>query len=50
MDFTYLKEKLSAHRLKILLFCVLLGLLLVAFISGKSRVDFESIAVSEYSA
>ena len=46
MDFTYLKEKLSAHRLKILLFCVLLGLLLVAFISGKSRVDLESIAVS----
>lgn len=46
MDFTYLKEKLSAHRLKVLLFCVLLGLLLVAFISGKSRVDLESIAVS----
>lgn len=40
------KERLSGRSLKLLLLCVLLGLLAVALFSGKSRIDLESIAVS----
>ena len=46
MDFNYFKEKLSGRRLKMLLCYVVLGMLMVAIFSGKSRVDIESIAVS----
>lgn len=46
MVFLSLKERLSVRRLKILLCYVVFGLLMVAFFSGKSRIDIESIAVS----
>lgn len=46
MDSLFFKERLSGRRLKMLLCCVVFGLLMVAFFSGKSRVDIESIAVS----
>lgn len=46
MDFLFFKERLSGRRLKKLLCYVVFGLLMVAFFSGKSRVDIESIAVS----
>lgn len=46
MVFLSLKERLSVRRLKMLLCYVVFGLLMVAFFSGKSRIDIESIAVS----
>lgn len=46
MDFLFFKGRLSGRRLKVLLCYVVFGLLMVAFFSGKSRVDIESIAVS----
>lgn len=46
MDFIYFKQRLSGRKLKMLLCYVVFGLLMVAFFSGKSRIDIESIAVS----
>jgi len=46
MELINFKERLSGRRLKMLQSYVMLGILMVAFFSGKSRVDIESIAVS----
>ena len=46
MDIKYFVKRLSGRKLKVLLCYVVFGLLIVAFFSGKSRVDIESIAVS----
>ena len=40
------KEKLSGRNLIIFVCCVILGLLIMSFFSGKSCIDIESIAVS----
>ncbi len=46
MDYLNFKERLSGRKLKKLLCYVVLGLLMVAVFSGKSRIDIESMAVS----
>ncbi len=44
MDF--FKEMFSKRRLKVLLFSVIFGLLIMFLFSGKSHIDLEAIAVS----
>lgn len=45
-EFFNFKEKLSGRRLKVLMYSVAFGLLIMFVFSGKSHVDLEAIAVS----
>lgn len=46
IDFFNSKERLSGRRLKILLYSLAFGLLVMFLFCGKSRVDLETIAIS----
>ena len=44
--FVHLKEKITVRELKLLLICIIIGLLIMCLFSGKTRRDIESMAVS----